>query len=178
VPVTPIGAHCRRCGGDFHLFEVRDQRTGTCPRCGWMLTADWTATLLDEAARADIAQRHLVLALRRLRNLPGNVAVRPHTVLRNLFEEIGWQEDLAEDPEILREELRKLRQHVTAWQLLDPVVIAAQPRRSWFQRAIAAITGREPHIDLASTGDAAVPDRDVVRPDGSRDLREVAAASA
>jgi hypothetical protein len=43
-----------------------------------MLTVDRTATLLDEAARADIAQRHLVLALRRLRNLPGNVVVRPH----------------------------------------------------------------------------------------------------
>lgn len=94
MPVTPIEARCRRCGDDFHLFEVRDHRRGTCPRCGWILTPDWTAKLLEDAARADIAQRHLVGALRSLRNLPGNVAVRPHTVLRNLFEGVGWQRDL------------------------------------------------------------------------------------
>jgi RNA polymerase subunit RPABC4/transcription elongation factor Spt4 len=82
VPVTSIGARCRRCGKDFRLFEVRDQRSGTCPRCGRTLTADWTAMLLDEAARAEVAQRHLMQALRRLRELPGNLAIRPHTVLR------------------------------------------------------------------------------------------------
>jgi hypothetical protein len=70
VAVTAIKARCRRCRQDFHLFEVLDQRDGTCPRCGWSLSHHWTATLLEEAARADIAQRHLVAALRRLRNLP------------------------------------------------------------------------------------------------------------
>ncbi|MGE3447815.1 MAG: hypothetical protein AB7H92_09580 [Microbacteriaceae bacterium] len=74
MPVTPIEARCRRCGDDFHLFEVRDQRRGTCPRCGWILTPDWTAKLLEDAARADIAQRHLVGALRSLHNLPGTRA--------------------------------------------------------------------------------------------------------
>jgi hypothetical protein len=69
----------------------------TCPRCGWSLSHHWTATLLEEAARADIAQRHLVDALRRLRNLPGNVFLRPHIVLRNLFEEVGWHKDLTAD---------------------------------------------------------------------------------
>jgi hypothetical protein len=108
MAVTAIRARCRRCRQEFHLFEVLDQRNGTCPRCGWSLSHHWTATLLEEAARADIAQRHLVDALRRLRNLPGNVLLRPHIVLRNLFEEVGWHKDLAEDTDTLHEELREL----------------------------------------------------------------------
>jgi hypothetical protein len=151
MSVTPIQARCRRCGEDFSLFEVRVQRTGVCPRCGWMLTRDWTAKLLEDAAVADIAQRHLVNALRSLRNLPGNAVVRPHTVLRNLFEEVGWQKDLAEDPELLRDELRELRRLVAAWELLDPIVATAQPSGTWIQRFREAITGTvpEPVVPLA-----------------------------
>lgn len=120
VAVTAIQARCRRCRQDFHLFEVLDQRDGTCPRCGWRLSHHWTATLLEQAARADIAQRHLVDALGRLRNLPGNVLLRPHIVLRNLFEEVGWDKDLAEDSDTLQEELSELRPLLAAWELLDP----------------------------------------------------------
>ena len=127
MAVTAIKARCRRCRQDFHLFEMLDQRDGTCPRCGWSLSHHWTATLLEEAARADIAQRHLVDALRRLRNLPGNVLLRPHIVLRNLFEEVGWHKDLAEDTDTLQEELPELRQLLAAWELLDPDVAAALP---------------------------------------------------
>ena len=144
MPVTPIEARCRRCGDDFHLFEVRDERRGTCPRCGWMLTPDWTAKLLEDAGRADIAQRHLVGALRSLRNLPGNVAVRPHTVLRNLFEEVGWQRDLADEPELLREELRELRRLVAAWERLEPPGAERQAESGWFRRAVRAASGRSP----------------------------------
>lgn len=144
MPVTPIEARCRRCGDDFHLFEVRDQRLGTCPRCGWILTPDWTAKLLEDAARADIAQRHLVGALRSLRNLPGNVAVRPHTVLRNLFEEVGWQRDLVEDPGLLREELRELRRLLASWERLEPAATGAAPGPDWLRRAARAATGRSP----------------------------------
>lgn len=144
MAVTPIGARCRRCGEDFHLFEVREQRSGCCPRCGWVLTPDWTAKLLEEAGRADFAQRHLVAALRSLRNLPGNVDLRPHTILRNLFEEVGWEQELADNPEMLREELRELRRLVSAWELLDPVVATAQPRRNWLSRAVAVLTGASP----------------------------------
>jgi hypothetical protein len=144
MPVTPIEARCRRCNADFHLFELLEHRSGTCPRCGWSLTPDWTSQLLDDAARADIAQRHLVGALRNLRDLPGNVAVRPHVVLRNLLEEVGWQKDLADDPDMLREELRELRRLLVAWELLDPVVAAAQPHRNWFLRMADWLTGRPP----------------------------------
>jgi hypothetical protein len=151
VPVTPIGARCRRCGEDFHLFEVRDH-SGTCPRCGSMLTQEWTATLREDAARADFAQRHLIWALRSLRSLPGNVVVRPHTVLRNIFEEIGWQKDLAQDPEMLREELEELRRFLVEWEMLDPVVAAAQPRRTRRRRLLDAVTGtrRQPVLPLAA----------------------------
>jgi predicted Zn-ribbon and HTH transcriptional regulator len=144
VPVTPIEARCRRCGGDFSLFELRVQRTGVCPRCGWILTPDWTAILLEDAAVADIAQRHLVNALRRLRNLPGNVVVLPHTIFRNLFEEVGWQTDLADETAVLREEVRQLRRLVAAWELLDPEVVAAQPHRSWIRRLVSTGTPSEP----------------------------------
>ena len=170
MPVTPIEARCRRCGGDFSLFEVRVQRTGVCPRCAWMLTPDWTAKLLEDAAVADIAQRHLVNALRSLRNLPGNAAVRPHTVLRNLFEEVGWQTDLAEDPEMLRGELRELRRLIGAWELLDPFTAAAQPHRSWIRRFIAAITGTPPEPVLRSADGAMSSDGLCV--DGDRTDRE------
>jgi hypothetical protein len=145
MAVTPIEARCRRCGEDFHLFEVTEQRRGTCPRCGWMLTPDWTAKLLEDAARADIAQRHLVGALRSLRNLPGNVAVRPHTVLRNLFEEVGWQRDFAEDPALLREELAELRHLVRTWERLEPPAADHAPRPSWLRRAAAVLLGTQPH---------------------------------
>ena len=151
MPVTPIQAHCSRCGQYFHLFELLDDRSGRCPRCNWTLTQDWTHALLDDARRADIAQRHLVKALRGLGNLPGNITVRPVTVLRNFFEEVGWQRDLAADPELHRAELAELRRLVTAWELLDPAVADAQPRRGRLRRAIDAILGRRPEPVLAPT---------------------------
>ncbi|MFV3037904.1 hypothetical protein ACNI5A_32730, partial [Klebsiella pneumoniae] len=69
------------------LLEVRD---GCCPRCGWRLTEDWTAVLLDEAARADIAQRHLAASLTILRGLPGRIEVLPYPVLHTITEALGW----------------------------------------------------------------------------------------
>jgi hypothetical protein len=127
MAVTPIKARCRRCGEDFHLYELLDHRDGTCPQCGWILTPVWTTKLLEDAAVADIAQRHLVGSLRNLRDLPGNMQLRPHTVLRNLFEEVGWHNDLADDPEMLRHELHELQRLLGAWQLLEPHVAATQP---------------------------------------------------
>lgn len=178
MALTPIGARCRSCGRDFHLFEVHDQRTGTCPRCGRLLTPDWTAMLLEDVARVEIAHRHLVHALRRLRQLPGNIAVRPHTLLRNLFKEIGWQKDLAENQEMLREELRHIRRHVTAWQQLDRTITAAQPRRSWLQRVIAAMTGGPPATRRGAHRDTVVPADDPVALESAADPRELATTSA
>ena len=121
IPVAaPIQARCRRCGGDFFLFEVVEATTGECPRCHWPLSPDWTPVLRDEARRADVAQRQLVSALRRLVGLPGNVEILPHSVLRNLFEEIGWERALAAEPGLITEEVRRLREQVEAWERLIP----------------------------------------------------------
>lgn len=131
MAMTSIEARCRRCSKDFGLLEVRAERTGRCPRCGYTLTLHWTDKLIDDANSADAALHQLVRALRDIAKLPGNVALRPHTVLRNLFEEIGWEDDLARDPEMLREELRELRSLLAGWERLDPVV-ATRPRRTRF----------------------------------------------
>ena len=54
--------------------------------------------LLEESRNADSAMKLLVRALRRLNGLPGNLELMPHSVLRNLFEEVGWEEEFATDP--------------------------------------------------------------------------------
>ena len=123
IPVAaPIQARCRRCGGDFFrpffLFEVVEATTGECPRCHRPLSPDWTPVLRGEARRADAAQRQLVSALRRLVGLPGNLEILPHSVLRNLFEEIGWERALAAEPTLISEEVRRLREQVQAWERL------------------------------------------------------------
>lgn len=142
MALTPIGAHCMRCGEDFHLGELLDDRSGRCPRCGWALTPDWTHKLLEDARRADVAQRHLVAALRSLQALPGNVTVRPHTVLRNLLEEVSWEHDLAATPSLFEEERCAIRDLLADWEVLDPTVARAQPQRGWLRRGIDLISGR------------------------------------
>jgi hypothetical protein len=117
---TPIEARCRRCSADFYLFELIAQRSGRCPRCGHGLTPDWSAALLDSTIRAIGAQRALVGALYRLNDLPGDMVLRPHTVLRSMFEEIGWERELADDPQLLGEELHELRQLLGEWERLAP----------------------------------------------------------
>jgi hypothetical protein len=141
MAVTSIDARCRRCHQGFQLIELRDQHSATCPRCGWVLTQDWGDKLRYDAAAADGAMRLLVRSLRSMRNLPGNVAVEPHSVLRNLGE-VGWEDDLADDPEMLAPALDEARRLLDTWELLDPAVAAAQPRRTRLQRAVDWLTGR------------------------------------
>jgi hypothetical protein len=129
MTVTPIQARCSRCLGDFQLFEVVEARTGLCPRCGWRLTEDWTAALLDDAARADIAQRHLVGALRGLRNLPGSLVLLPHSVLRNVVAEVGWTRDTTEHFELLADERRRLDELHRTWPTDPEPGGAPQPSR-------------------------------------------------
>jgi hypothetical protein len=134
--------------------------------------------LLEDVVRVEIAQRHLVQALRRLRRLPGNMAVRPHTLLRNLFREVGWQRDLAENQEMLHEELRHIQRHVTTWQQLDRTITAVQPRRSWLQRVIAAITGGPPATRRSAHRDTDVPGDDSLTLKAATGPRELATTSA
>jgi len=138
---APIQARCRRCQGDFFLYEVVEDKTGECPRCQWPLSPDWTPLLLEEAKRADAAQRDLVTALRRLVGLPGNMEILPHSVLRNLFEDIGWERALASEPVLIREEIRRLRERVEAWELLAPDEGTSEERLSMVE-ALRRLGGR------------------------------------
>lgn len=70
--------------------------------------------------------------------------MRPHTVLRNLFEEVGWQRDLAEDPALLREELRELRRRLATWERLEPAPTGPAPSPGWLRRVARAATGGNP----------------------------------
>ncbi len=98
--------------------------------------------MLEQAARADIAHRHLIGALRELHEVPGNLLVRPQSVLRNLFEEVGWQRDLAETPKLLEEELAEARHLLAEWEDVAPSSAApplgkARPLQrlaGWFTR--------------------------------------------
>jgi hypothetical protein len=153
MAVAPIQARCDRCAQDFHLFELLDRRTGRCPRCGRTLTEDWTSTLLEEAARADIAQRHLVAALRSLHQLPGVFSIQPYSVLRNLFEEAGWDHERMKDPDWVREELPRLRALLAGWEPPEPA-----PARPWYRRLWDVITGRPPATGGRTAHASAAPD--------------------
>jgi hypothetical protein len=144
MPTHPITAQCTRCDNDFYLFEVVDQRSGLCPRCGRILAPDWTPQLLEDARKADDAQRRLVNALRNLRVVPGHAVVRPHTVFRNLFEEVGWQRSLPDDPQLLRSELDQLRELVDRWEELDPGAGAAPTTPPLRRRLRDLFLGRRP----------------------------------
>jgi hypothetical protein len=142
MAVRPIQARCRRCQQVFHLFELLDDRSGRCPRCSSALTPDWAQELIRQAATADIAQRQLVVALRGLRNIPGNVTLLPHTVLGNLFTEVGWERDLAVEPDLLQYEISELRSLLGAWQRLEPAALESTPSRGWLRRAFDLLTRR------------------------------------
>jgi hypothetical protein len=121
VPIaSPIEARCRHCASKFDLRELTEARTGRCPLCNTLLSPDWTNELLEHAALALRAQTSLVRALRRLNGLPGNLRLLPHSVLRNLFEEIGWEQNLADEPSALEDEIRLIRMELEYWQRLDP----------------------------------------------------------
>jgi hypothetical protein len=75
-----------------------------------------------------------------------------------MFEEVGWQKDLAEDPDLLRDELSEVRQLLIEWEWLDPLVAAIQPRPSWLRRVGHWLKGSRPEPVASIT--AAVPGDD------------------
>jgi hypothetical protein len=144
MTLRSIEARCRRCDQDFPLAELGETKDGLCPRCGWMLTSDWTPKLLEDARRAEAAHGHLLAALKGLRRLPGIFVVRPHTVLRNLFDDVGWQHDLRSDPSLLRAELAEIRHLFDDWLAIDPTVAPAQPEPTRRARVWRWLTGKQP----------------------------------
>jgi hypothetical protein len=117
----PIEATCRHCGGELTLPELLAERDGRCPRCTTLLSPEWTEVLLDEASRAEKSERVLILSLRRLVGLPGNLVLLPHSVLDALLEEVGWEEKMAKElPDLLGEEVRHARLALEEWESLQP----------------------------------------------------------
>ena len=114
----PIQARCRHCTNDFPISDLLLAVDGGCPVCGWTLSPEWTMMLREESRNADTAMMLLVRALRRLYGLPGNLQLLPHSVFRNLFEEVGWEQELPVDPDYAGEELRLLRLEFESWERL------------------------------------------------------------
>ena len=120
IYTVSIEGRCRHCGSVFSLRDLLLERTGRCPACEVLLSPDWTGVLLEEATTAEQSQDRLIGALRRLVGLPGQMEVLPGSLIRNLFDEIGWDEELKSDPEIVERELRLMRQELQAWERLQP----------------------------------------------------------
>jgi hypothetical protein len=77
--------------------------------------------LLHDSLRAEVALEQLVASLRSLGRLPTSMRVHPSSVLRSLFEETGWPDQLAEDPQRAELELQEIRSLVAAWERRLPV---------------------------------------------------------
>jgi len=103
-----IRARCRVCLLDFYLSEVTRSPEGRCPRCGRKLAPAYTKMMVGEAARICRAHAELLEAVRILVSLPGNLELIPHTLVRDLLEEVDWQEQIAEDRQLIRREIDEL----------------------------------------------------------------------
>jgi hypothetical protein len=121
MSVLPIEARCRHCAREFSLSDLLPAADGVCPHCARLLSPEWTSLLLAESQTADEAMMLLVRTLRRLVGLPGNLELLPHSVLRNLFEEVGWEEEFSSDPARAQEELRFIRLEVESWEHLAEI---------------------------------------------------------
>jgi hypothetical protein len=116
MPVEPIEARCRACGRELLLIEVVKATGGACPSCGRLLAPGYTHLLLDEARRAEVLQRELVLALRRLVGMPGTLELKPESVFRNAVASVGWDELLADNQALVQAEAEALRPAVRSWR--------------------------------------------------------------
>jgi hypothetical protein len=116
IAVTSIEVRCRHCGANFCLRDLLVEQSGRCPSCQVLLAPEWTPVLLEEAANAENAQGVLVQALRRLVGIPGQLEVLPGSLVRNLFEEIGWEAAPPSDPHTIERELRLLRWEIASWE--------------------------------------------------------------
>lgn len=146
------------------LSELLEVRTGCCPRCGWRLSDDWASVLLDEAARADIAQRHLVASLRALDGLPGDLVVLPYPVLRTIGNAVIGTH-FATDEELIKDERERLAGLSDEWTRSAPARserrdkepllgrLRRRTRSGWLQAAIArrTIAAMAPYDAAAST---------------------------
>jgi hypothetical protein len=161
MAITPIEGRCRQCRHELLLGDLRDLPGGLCPSCGYPLAPDWWDYAVGQASLADTYLQRLVGVLRHLVQLPGNLELEPHSVLRNLVEEVGWEEQLAAEPDTLEREIDFLRQELERWSGLAP-----RDRRE----ATPAVTGGLRR--LAGRLRALAGTEESRTPDGPGDARE------
>ena len=118
-----IRAHCRACHYSIYLTEfVRSPFLEThCPSCGRDLAENDPQRVRREAARAVRAHDDLVESVRFLVNVRGNLELVPHTLVRELFEEIDWRHDeIVEDRELIEREIEALERYLETFsELVD-----------------------------------------------------------
>jgi hypothetical protein len=89
--MIPVPARCGRCHGQFALFTVVEQATGTCPHCRQPLAPGAAAALLEWALVVDAALGRLTAAVRRLGELDGYLAVDWPSVVQSLTDELSGE---------------------------------------------------------------------------------------
>jgi hypothetical protein len=118
-----IRAHCRACHYSIYLTEfVRSPFLEThCPSCGLDLAENDPQQVRREAARAVRAHDDLIESVRFLVNVRGNLELVPHTLVRELFDEIDWRHDeIVQDRELVEREIEALERYLeTLSELVD-----------------------------------------------------------
>lgn len=113
-----IRAHCRACHFSIYL-EVLVRAPfleAHCPNCGRDFVEREPQRMRREAARAVRAHDDLVESVRYLVGLPGNLELIPHTLVRELFDEIDWRHDeIVADRELIQREIEALERYLDMW---------------------------------------------------------------
>jgi predicted RNA-binding Zn-ribbon protein involved in translation (DUF1610 family) len=168
--VPGIRAHCRACHYSIYLTElVRSPFLDAhCPNCGRDLVEREPQCMRREAARAVRAHQDLVESVRYLVRLPGNLQLVPHTLVRDLFDEIDWRRDvLIADRELIRREIEALERYLETWsELVDSDSEDADRRNQLLQRLrrLSTVLRRFAGVDPAPESQAQPEPQPVSRP--------------
>ncbi len=116
MAARPIHAQCRQCGQRMVLGEVVTVTAGRCPGCSRVLAPGYTELLLQDAQRAERLEGELVITLRRLAGLPGNLRLDPDAILAAAIAEVGWDELLAGDRDLVQTEAEHIDADTRRWR--------------------------------------------------------------
>ena len=184
--MSRIRGRCRLCRFEFDLAQlVRSPfLEGHCPYCGQPLAAD-TRRMLKAAARTMIAHDEFLQSVRDLADLPGNLVLVPHTLVREVLEEIDWEEKLVEDRELVRREIEELERYAKAWAKLAGAEERAQRselraglgRLALHLRQLAGRLEGRPGV-TGETSEAPAPAGDATAPTRSKEARAAEAVAA
>lgn len=117
---SSIRGYCRNCHFFFNLAEIvrASFLEGHCPNCGQPLATD-RRLFLKTAARTVVAHEELVECVRALVAVPGNFELIPHTLVRDLLEDIDWEDRIAQDRELVQLEIEALHRYLREWTELQ-----------------------------------------------------------